>query len=61
MNGSSGWKMKHKKEKGFKMGKFLKFAVLAVVLLSACTTAANHQQGSSEDASRLVTVYRSPT
>jgi hypothetical protein len=43
------------------MQRYLILALLAVVLLSACTAAANNQQGSIEDASRLVTVYRSPT
>jgi len=43
------------------MQRFLILALLTVVALSACTAVANDQQGSIEDASRLVTVYRSPT
>ena len=43
------------------MQRFLILALLAVVLLSACTSVSNEQEGSVEDASRLVTVYRSPT
>ena len=43
------------------MQRFLILVLLAVVMLSACTAVENDEQGSYEDASRLVTVYKSPT
>ena len=43
------------------MKKFLKLGLLAVVLLSACTSPSTNQPGVETGKSSLVTVYKSPT
>lgn len=43
------------------MKRFVFISLLAVLLLSACSPAAPDQPATGEQASLLVTVYRSPT